>query len=308
MDDGSAGLPQLEGGTVITVGTFDGVHRGHADILRHVRQRANAMGSTGLVVTFHPHPVAVLQPAVAPALLTPSEEQREALVESGVEHAVVLPFTTSLARFSAAAFVRLLIERYHMRVLVVGYNHRLGRGREGDATFLTSLGHRLGFEVDVVPPTLGPDAEPVSSSRIRQALEAGDMQSAARYLGRLYSIRGVVQRGSQRGHDLGFPTLNIALSDARKLLPADGVYAVRAASPRGTFGGMMNLGARPTFGELDRVVEVHLFDVGGDWYGSPVSVDVVCRLRDTTRFASPEALVAQLARDAHDARVALTQA
>jgi riboflavin kinase/FMN adenylyltransferase len=306
--DTTLGLPSLSNGTVVTVGTFDGVHRGHYDILRHVVTRGESRGLESLLVTFHPHPVAVLNPEAAPPLLTPAEEQREALAESGVAHTVVLPFTNSLARYAAADFVALLIERYAMRHLVMGYNHRLGRGREGDASVLAQLGRRLGFDVDVVPPTLAAGGEPVSSSRIRESVSMGDLSEAASGLGRFYSIRGIVERGHQRGRDLGYPTLNIALRDPRKLLPPDGVYAVRATSTRGVFGGMMNLGGRPTFGDLRRSVEVHLFDVTGDWYGTAVSIELVRRLRDTTRFVSAEALVAQLARDADDARVALTQA
>jgi riboflavin kinase/FMN adenylyltransferase len=309
MADSSLGLPSLAGGSVVTVGTFDGVHRGHHDILRHCVERGTARGLVPLLVTFHPHPVTVLHPALAPLLLTPGDEQREVLAESGIGHSVVLPFTSALARYSAGQFVgRLLVERYGMRHLVMGYNHRLGHGREGDAHVLSGLGARMGFEVDVVPPTMGVDGEPVSSSRIRQLVSNGDLSQAAVCLGRPYSIRGVVEPGAQRGRDLGFPTLNIALPDARKLLPPDGVYAVRATRGRSVYGGMMNLGGRPTFGDLRRVLEVHLFDATGDWYGAAVSVDLVRRLRATTRFASAEALVAQLARDADDARLALTQA
>jgi riboflavin kinase/FMN adenylyltransferase len=309
MRDEPLGLPQLTGGSVVTVGTFDGVHRGHLDILRRVVARGEAMGLATVLVTFHPHPVAVVHPRAAPLLLTPGEEQREALADSGIAHVVVLPFTPILARYDAAAFVEsLLIRRYRMRALVMGYNHRLGRGGKGDATVLARLGLRLGFDVDVVPPTLDPSGEPVSSSRIRQAILSGELAAVADALGRFYAIRGVVERGAQRGRDLGYPTINVAVPDARKLLPPDGVYAVRAVTPRGTFGGMMNLGGRPTFGDFNRAAEVHLFDVGGDWYGVPVSVELVRRLRETTRFANAAALVAQLARDADDARVALTQA
>jgi riboflavin kinase/FMN adenylyltransferase len=308
MADRTHALPALTDGTVVTVGTFDGVHRGHHDILRHVVRCGESRSFATLLVTFHPHPVAVLNPDAAPLLLTPGEEQRMALTESGVAHTVVLPFTTALAGYGAADFVALLMERYAMRHLVMGYNHRLGRGREGDASLLTQLGRRMGFEVDVVPPTLGAAGESISSTRIRQSILAGDLSEAANGLGRFYSIHGVVERGAQRGRDLGYPTLNITLTDPRKLLPPDGVYAVRATSIRGAFGGMMNLGGRPTFGDFRRAVEVHLFDVNGDWYSAAVSVDLVRRLRDTTRFSSVEGLVAQLARDADDARVALTQA
>jgi riboflavin kinase/FMN adenylyltransferase len=267
------------------------------------------MGLAPLLVTFHPHPAAVIHPARAPRLLTPGTEQREALADSGIEHVIVLPFTSDLAHVRAADFVqRLLIDRYQMRLLVMGYNHRLGYGREGDASMLTKLGREIGFDVEVVPATLDTRGDAVSSSRIREAVELGDLAGAANGLGRSYSIRGTVERGAQRGRDLGYPTLNIGLPDPRKLLPPDGVYAVRATTPRGVFGGMMNLGGRPTFGDFRHAVEVHLFDAAGDWYGVPVSVELVRRLRDTTRFANVEALVAQLGRDADDARIALTQA
>jgi len=302
------GLPQLRDGAVVTVGTFDGVHRGHAEILRRVVQHGTRIGAATVLVTFDPHPVVVLNPGDAPLLLTPGDEQREALAATGIAHVIVLPFTTTLARYAAAEFVKhLLVDRYRMQALFMGYNHRLGRGREGDATMLTALGAQLGFDVHVVPPTLDSTGTPISSSRIRHAVEAGDLLFAAEGLARPYAIRGTVERGSQRGRDLGYPTLNVAVPSARKLLPPDGVYAVRAATPSGMFGGMMNLGGRPTFDDTRRAVEVHLFDAAGDWYGVPVSVEVVRRLRDTTRFPSAEALVAQLARDASDARVALTQ-
>src|SRR5262245_46485503 len=253
MSDLTMGLPMLANGTVVTVGTFDGVHRGHSDILRHVVSCGESRGLASLLITFHPHPVAVLNPEAAPLLLTPGEEQREAVAESGVAHSVVLPFTRMLAGYAAADFVSLLVARYRMRHLVMGYNHRLGRGREGDAPVLAQLGRSMGFDVEVVPPTLGPDREPISSSRIRKAVLTGELSEAADSLGRLYSIPGIVERGDQRGRDLGYPTLNLALQHPRKLLPPDGVYAVRATSTHGVFGGMMNLGGRPTFGDLRRV-------------------------------------------------------
>jgi riboflavin kinase/FMN adenylyltransferase len=195
-----------------------------------------------------------------------------------------------------------------MRELVIGYDHGLGRGRQGDTTVLAELGRRFGFEVEVVPATLDGAGSPVSSSAVRNSIAHGDLDRARRALGRPYGFRGVVVAGSQRGRELGYPTLNIQLSSSRKLLPPEGVYAVRAQARRGTYGGMMNLGARPTFGEVDRTLEVHVFDASGDWYGEPVSIELIRRLRDTTRFASVEALKAQLARDAQAARVALTQA
>lgn len=307
--DTSAALPQLAGGAIVTVGTFDGVHLGHRDILRRLRERAAAVNLPAVLVTFRPHPLDVVNPSAAPMLLTPGAEQLDALSDSGPLVVAVLPFTAALARYSAEAFVgQLLLERYHMRELVIGYDHGLGRGRQGDAAALADMGRRWGFEVDVVPATLDAMGAPISSSAIRTSIAHGDLDRARRSLGRAYSFRGVVIPGVQRGRDLGYPTLNIELLSTRKLLPPEGVYAVRAQTRRGMFGGMMNLGARPTFGEFDHAVEVHLFDAVGDWYGEAVSVEVIRRLRDTTRFDSVEALVAQLGRDASDARIALTQA
>ena len=305
----SPGLPQLAGGSVVTVGTFDGVHRGHRDILRRLRERAECLGLPPLVVTFRPHPLEVVHPDDAPLLLTPDGEQFRALADSGPLLVAVLPFTPALARLSADEFVEsVLVRRYHMRTLVAGYDHGLGRGRQGDVTALTALGERLRFEVEVVPPTLDGEGEPISSSGVRLACEQGRLDLVALALGRAYSFDGTVVRGDQRGRELGYPTLNIALPSPRKLLPPDGVYAVRIESSRGAFGGMMNLGGRPTFGAHERTLEVHLFDVAGDWYGVNLSVSFVRRLRDTVRFSSVEALVEQLARDAEQARVALTQA
>jgi riboflavin kinase/FMN adenylyltransferase len=242
-------------------------------------------------------------------LLTPHEEQLDALVDSGPLAVIVLPFTPTLARYSAESFVNALLrDRYHMRELVIGYDHGLGRGRQGDVTLLAELGRRHRFGVDVVPPTVDDLGVPISSSAIRTSLAHGDLDRVRRTLGRPYAFRGVVVPGQQRGRDLGYPTLNIELASSRKLLPPEGVYAVRARTARGSFDGMMNLGGRPTFGEVDRGLEVHLFDVTGDWYGEGVSVELIHRLRDTTRFQSVEALVEQLGRDAASARLALTQA
>lgn len=306
---GAAGFPQVLDGAVVTVGTFDGVHLGHRDILRRLHEHAADASCPALLVTFRPHPLEVVNPSAAPMLLTPGEEQLDALADSGPLLVVALPFTPALASYSAESFVRdLLVKRYRVRRLVIGYDHGLGRGRGGDAQFLEAIGRRIGFDVDVVSPTLDSRGLPISSSAVRTAVAHGDLAHAQAALGRRYSFRGTVVPGHHRGRDLGYPTLNLELASARKLLPPAGVYAVRAHGARGTFGGMMNLGPRPTFGEFDRMLEVHLFDASGDWYGESVGVELVHRLRDTTKFESIDALVAQLGRDADAARFALTQA
>jgi riboflavin kinase/FMN adenylyltransferase len=303
------GFPQLAGGSVVTVGTFDGVHAGHRDIVCRLSERAAARGLPAVLVTFRPHPLVVVNPSAAPMLLTPDDEQLDALADNGSVLVVVLPFTPALAAYTAEDFVlRLLRDRYHMQEIVIGYDHGLGRGRQGDAARLTELGRSNGFDVEVVPPALDAFGAPVSSSSVRTSIAHGDLERACAALGRPYSVRGRVVAGAQRGRDLGYPTLNLELPAARKLLPPDGVYAVRAQTARGAFGGMMNLGGRPTFGDATRSLEVHLFDVGGDWYGESVSVAFVRRLRDIKRFDGIDALIAQLGKDAADARLALTQA
>jgi riboflavin kinase/FMN adenylyltransferase len=303
------GFPQLAGGSVVTVGSFDGVHLGHRDILRRVTERANASNTPGVLVTFRPHPLEVINPSAAPMLLTPGDEQLDALADSGPLLVAMLGFTPALARMTAEEFVLdVLVARYRMRELIIGYDHGLGRGRQGDANVLAALGKSHGFSVDVVPPTLDDVGVPISSSGIRSAIAHGDLARAFRVLGRPYGFRGTVVHGDERGRKLGYPTLNIALVPGRKLLPPQGVYAVRAQTTRGAFGGMMNLGPRPTFDDARSSVEVHLFDAAGDWYGEAVSIALVHRLRDVVRFDSVDALVEQLGRDATNARLALTQA
>ena len=303
----SRALPRLSLGTVITVGTFDGVHLGHRAILSRVARRAAERSLPSVLVTFEPHPLAIVNPAAAPQLLSTTMEKLDLVAECGVDYAVVLPFTPSLAALDPSAFVeKILLDRYCLRELLIGHDHGFGRGRSGDVHVLRQLGEQFDFTVDMVE-AVSVDGAPVSSSSIRRAVANGDLEGARRALGRRYSFSGRVGHGDQRGARLGFPTLNIALGSPRKLLPPIGVYAVLLESKRGAFGGMMNLGPRPTFDDPALSLEVHLFDAMGDWYGSPVRVEFVSRLRDTIRFDSADALVAQLRADEHAARAALTQ-
>ena len=300
-------FPRLSFGAVVTVGTFDGVHLGHRDLLARVARRAAERRLPSLLVTFDPHPLEVVNPYAAPPLLTTTAEKLEAIAESGLDYAVVLPFTPALAALDAASFVEhLLLERYCLRELLIGHDHGFGRGRAGDIHMLRQLGERHAFEVDVVD-AVSVEGLPVSSSAIRLAVSYGDLDGAMQMLGRRYSFSGRVAHGDQRGRLLGFPTLNISLTSARKLLPPAGVYAISLQSERGSFGGMMNLGPRPTFGDVSLSLEVHVFDTSGDWYDTRVRVEFIERLRDTMRFESADALVAQLRADERAARVALTQ-
>ncbi len=304
----SFGLPPAISGTVCTVGTFDGVHRGHRLVLERLAERARERGMPSVLVTFDPHPLEIVNPAAAPRLLTVADEKLEVLAESLLDYVVVLPFTPTLALYGASQFVDLVLrERLGLKELLIGFDHGFGRERSGDAEVLRALGASRGFGVEVVPAVLGSDARAVSSTGIRRAVAGGDLARAADGLGRAYSASGSVVPGSGRGRTLGFRTLNIALPSTRKLLPPEGVYAVRVQTPRGAFGGMLNLGPRPTFGETSVGLEAHLFDAEGDFYGMRVRVDFVARLRETRRFESPEALRAQLGRDETAARRALSE-
>ena len=303
----ASALPGLSLGTVITIGTFDGMHLGHRDLLARVVERAAIRSLPSLLVTFQPHPLEIVNPSAAPLLLSTTEEKLESIAECGVEYAAVLPFTPALAALDASEFVeRILLDRFCVRELVIGYDHGFGRGRAGDVNVLRNLGDRHEFAVGVVEAK-SIDGLPVSSSAIRRAVSYGDLAGAERLLGRRYAFTGRVGHGNERGRLLGFPTLNIALTSRRKLLPPAGVYAVFVQSALGAFGGMMNLGPRPTFGDATLSLEVHLFDTAGDWYGTPVRVEFVQRLRETMRFETPDALVAQLRADERAARGALTQ-
>ena len=308
-DRTGSGLPPDVHATVVTVGTFDGVHRGHRDVLDRLAARAATLGLRSVLVTFEPHPLEVVNPAAAPQMLTVGEEKREVLAESGIDYLAVVPFTRALARYGAEEFVtKVLRDRFRMEHLLMGYDHGFGRNREGDVEVMQALGARDGFRVEIVAPVSLGDGRPISSTSIRRAVAGGDLERAAYALGRPYALGGRVVPGAARGRGLGFPTINLAPPHPRKLLPPQGVYAVRVQTPGGSHGGMLNLGPRPTFGEAEVGVEAHLFDTSGDWYGAWVRVDFIARLRDTQKFASPAALIDHLRRDEDDARRVLTKA
>ncbi|HMA44356.1 MAG TPA: bifunctional riboflavin kinase/FAD synthetase [Gemmatimonadales bacterium] len=301
---------------VVTVGTFDGVHRGHQAVLAEIVERAQRRGTESVVVTFDPHPLAVVNPAAAPRLLTLPAERQRLLVSSGVDRVVTLPFTPELARLGPEEFVRDVLRlQVGMDELVLGHDHAFGRGRAGGVDVVRRIGAADGFRVDVVD-AVREDGQPISSTLIRAAVAHGDLALAARWLGRPHAALGQVTRGAGRGRTIGVPTINLPVPDGRKLLPPDGVYAVWVTvEGRGTgdegrdrYGGMMNQGPRPTFGVAERGLEVHLFDFAGDLYGETVLVEWVRRLRDVQVFPSREALVEQLARDAAAARETLERA
>ena len=287
---------------MVTVGTFDGVHRGHWEVLQEIRRRAQATGRCSVLLTFDPHPLRIVRPEQAPPLLTTPVEKKEILAGSGLDYAVFLPFTVELSRYEPRRFVEeVLVARLGVHELVIGHDHGFGRGRSGDAETLREIGEEMGFVVDIVPPVLA-DGQPISSSGIRAALGRGDLGAAARGLGRPYSMRALVVRGDGRGRLLGFPTANLAVASSDKLIPPTGIYAVRAVTRSGTFEGALHLGPRPTFVGAPPTIELHLIDFDGNLYGEDVRVDFVHRLRDVVHFDSVPDLVTQMREDVAEAR------
>ena len=301
-DEGDTGTRSAPRRAVVTVGTFDGVHAGHRALLREVCRSAEARGGLGLLVTFDRHPLSVVRPAEAPALLTDLHEKKEVLATTELDRMAVLPFTTALSRLPAEDFVRdVLVGRFGLDRIVIGPDHGFGRRRSGDVETLHRLGRTLGFEVDVVED-VAVGGEAVSSTRIRRLLEEGSLEEANDALGRPYSAHGRVVRGTGRGRSLGFPTANLRVPCEEKLLPQAGIYAVRASLRGGIHDGLVHLGPRPTFEDAPPSLELHLLDhSGGDLYGERVKLEFLRRLRDVEAFDSPEALVERMEEDREEA-------
>ncbi len=286
----------------LSIGVFDGVHAGHQALIKRMLDEGRARGLTGGVVTFHPHPRTVIRPDLPFQYLASLEHRVELLRACGVEFVSVLQFTSELQQVSAEDFCRLLVEEAHVRLIVVGADFRLGRGGEGTVERLAEIGRVQGFEV--LPVGLidhGTGSVPISSTRIRAALAAGEMEEVQALLGRPFSLRGPVVLGDQRGRTIGFPTLNIGVS-ADRALPPDGVYVTRAYFPTGNFSAVTNVGTRPTFDGSSRRVETHVFDFEGDMYGEVVTVELLHRLREERKFEGIDALVAQIQLDSAAAR------
>jgi riboflavin kinase/FMN adenylyltransferase len=304
VHDGLQHFPRLSY-PLVTEGTFDGVHVGHQKILGRMREMANRHQSeTGqpaqtVVVTFAPHPRLVLFPNQDKLrLLCTAEEKAEQLARHGVDHLVVVRFDLAFASLSPQDYVRLvLVDGLHTKKLVIGYDHRFGQGRQGDFAYLKAHEQQFGFEVVEIPRH---DVEQVgvSSTKIREALAHGEMATAAQYLGRPYPLSGTVVQGDQLGRTLGYPTANLALADPLKLVPADGIYAVRVHVRARTYGGMLYIGNRSTIADgLQRVLEVNIFDFSADIYGETVGLELLQRLRGEVKFASLADMQAQLAQD-----------
>ena len=288
--------------TVVTIGVFDGVHRGHSHLLRRLIMMARPDSHTA-VLTFSNHPVTVLQPGRQVSFLSTTDQKERFLLQEGINHVISLEFTPELAQLEARNFVTMLVEKLRMKGMVVGPDFALGRNREGNAERLRDLGQELGFFVEVLEPLLM-DGLLVKSRVIRQKISEGDVATTRRLLGRDYSLEGEVVTGDRRGRELGFPTANVDVSKAMAL-PADGIYATWAVVNGVRKPSATSIGVRPTFGLTERLVEVYILDFDGDIYGQELEVQFVDKLRDQEKFASLDALIDQINQDVANTRLAL---
>lgn len=288
---------------VVTLGNFDGVHRGHQEILRRVVGGARVLGGTAVALTFHPHPAAVLAPAQVPPLLTDWRARVDRIAALGIDVLIVQRFTPTFATVTAADFVRrILVGSLGTHTVVVGHRVSFGHNREGGAPTLQQLGKECGFTVEVVGP-VDVDGRVVSSSVVRRAVGNGELEQARAFLSRWPSVAGRVIHGHHRGRSLGFPTANLRIAGVA--LPPDGVYAVRVTVKGALQCGVANLGFNPTFGEQARGLEVHILDFDQDLYGQRLEVGFVHQLRGEVKFPNVRALVEQITHDAATARQVL---
>jgi riboflavin kinase/FMN adenylyltransferase len=291
------------GGTVVTIGNFDGVHLGHREIFRRVTSAARARQAAAAVITFEPHPLQLLAPGKAPLRINTPSEKTRLIRASCIDLLVILPFTRKLAALPAAEFVsNILIDRLGIRHLVIGYDYAFGHNREGNAAFLSRIARNRGFTLEVLEPLKLGD-EVYSSTRIRQTLLRGDVAGVVRVLGRHFTLDGRVVAGDGRGRQLGFPTANLVT--AKELLPREGVYAVRVRHGRRMYDAVANLGCRPTFAGTAPSLEIHLLDFAGDLYGARLRLYFVERLRDEQSYPSVAALQAAISNDITRARAIL---
>jgi len=295
--------PQRE--TVLTIGVFDGVHIGHRRLMDYLKRQALAEDRLPGVVTFRSHPQHIMSPKTPLYRLVTLDERIRLIKEMGIELVVPLSFNLELARVPARDFIGLLQKHLRMQGLIVGPDFALGKGREGDAIALRKMGKEMDFWVEVFAPQMI-DGEVVSSTVIRQALLGGDVKKVTRLLGRPFVLHGRIVHGEERGKELGFPTANLTFSRGQAL-PEDGVYVTKAYLGGQPHPSVTNIGKRPTFGENRRTVEVYLIGFSGEIYGEDLRIELVDRLRDEKRFASPEELKAQIGQDVERATSMLKQ-
>jgi riboflavin kinase/FMN adenylyltransferase len=285
---------------VVTIGTFDGVHLGHRKIIARLQELARAVDGESVIFTFDPHPRKVVAPSETNLrLLTSLDEKISLFEQAGIDHLVVYPFTSEFAQLSYEEFVeQILVGKIHTRSLVVGYDHKFGKGRAGDFDLLKSCADRLGFQIEKLDVLLINESN-VSSTKIREAIQLGDFETANAYLGYQFTLHGTVVEGQKIGRTINYPTANVDTSDPDKIIPGYGVYAVRVFVRSLEYRGMLNIGSRPTVNHNadHRTVEVNILDFDDDIYGEPIKVVFYHKLREEQKFASLDALKEQLAKD-----------
>ncbi len=295
------------GRSVVTIGVFDGVHRGHQATIGHAVKRAHDLGMQSVVVTFDPHPAEVVRPGSHPAVLTEPVHKAELVEALGADVMCVVPFTPAFSQLTAEAFVHdVLVEHLHAALVVVGENFRFGHRAAGDVALLGRLGRTFGFAVEGAP-LVADDGTVFSSTYIRSCVDAGDVRAAAAALGRPHRLAGVVVRGDRRGHQIGFPTANL-LCHRYAAVPADGIYAawlLRGGNRAERLPAAVSIGTNPTFSGRERRVEAYVLDFDGDLYGERVALDFVAHLREQRRYDGVEPLVAQIRDDVAQTRAAL---
>jgi len=289
---------------VVTIGTFDGVHTGHKSILDQLKREAVRIGGETVIITFHPHPRKVIvsgQPGIQ--LINTIDEKIELLDKNGIDHLVVVPFTDVFAQQSPEDYIeQFLVEKFHPHTVIIGYDHRFGKNRQGDYKLLETYSARLGFNLMEIPAHVIND-NTVSSTRIREAVLQGNTDVANTLLGYDFFFEGTVVDGNKLGRTLGYPTANLRIESEEKLIPGNGIYAVQAelrGQEPALLSGMMSIGIRPTIGGTDRVIEVNIFDFNQDIYGATLRVYIKKYLRSEVKFNGLDALVEQLAKDKED--------
>ncbi len=289
-------------GSVVTVGSFDGLHLGHLKILEKVKQVANGEDLASFVVTFDPHPRSVLAQNSEVSILTSLDEKKWIIEEAGIENLMVIHFTREFSQLTSEEFIKkFVLEKLNASHMVIGHDHKFGRDRLGDENKLREIGAQLGFEVTAVSAECLNEFT-ISSTKVRHFLFNGELDNANRFLGRLYSICGIVVKGAQRGRTLGFPTANIQVDDQKKAIPKNGVYVVRCYLGKECYYGVMNIGFRPTFENKHEIVsEAYILDFNRDIYGEKIKVEFVKRLRDEKKFESKDALIHQIETDKKEA-------
>lgn len=291
--------------SVVTIGTFDGVHIGHKAILQKLVATAQKDNLDSVLLTFFPHPRMVLQKDANIKLINTLSEKKELLQQIGLDHLIIHPFTQSFSRLTAVEYVRdILVNKLNAKKIIIGYDHRFGRNRNADITDLKEFGKTYGFEVEEITAQELDDVA-VSSTKIRKALNVGDIETANSYLGYPFMVSGTVVKGKAIGRTIDFPTANLQLEETHKLIPKDGVYVVQAAIQNKIIYGITSVGTNPTVGGKDKTIETYFLDFNEDLYDQPLKIEFITHIRDEETFNSVEALKAAIQKDEHFARTYL---